>query len=68
MKALATSENALRSAYINAAPGSATFAQAGQTAIAGYLPVLAERLAAGETRAELIQSVGALAQAGWGNA
>lgn len=67
MIALAASEKAVRDAYIADAPGAANFARAGQTAIAAYLPVLAERLAAGETRPELVQSVGALAQSGWGN-
>lgn len=67
MIALAASEKAVRDAFVAAPPGSASFARAGQTAIAGCLPVLAERLVNGETRTELIQPVGALAEAAWSN-
>lgn len=65
MIALAASEKAIRDAYVAAAPGSATFSRAGQTAISAYLVTLAERLASGETRPEYLTPVGTLAAEAW---
>lgn len=66
MLEITASEKALRSAYIDAHPGQATFAKAGQTNLAGYMMTLADRLVAGDARPEFIQPVGDLAEQAWG--
>ncbi len=65
MTAIAASEAALRSAYATQLPGQATFANAGQTGLAQYAATLVQRLHAGETRPELVKTVGQVASSGW---
>lgn len=62
---IAASEAALRSAYVAAYPGSATFAKDGMTNLASYMVTLAERIREGDARPDFIKPVADLALAAW---